>query len=297
MALAAVCFFWGTTYLGIKMALESFPPATLVCIRYLISGAILVAAMLWKGVQLPRGRELLLISLLGIVILGVGNGCLSYAELLIPSGLAALFITTSPFWMVGVEALLPGGERLHGPTIAGMLVGLCGTLLLVAPHAMHNSGGPVLQGFLILQLGCCAWSFGSIAQRRRAAKTHPVVGGAVQQLATGVIYIIPALLLPSHPIRWSPRGVGALFYLITFGSIVGYSAYVYALEHLPVSVVSLYNYVNPVVAVFLGWLFYGENLDKRELAAIPIIFAGVALVKHFSSRATRPEPAACPDVA
>jgi drug/metabolite transporter (DMT)-like permease len=292
-----VCFFWGTTYLGIKMALETFPPATLVSIRYLISGAVLVGAALWKGAPLPRGRELLLTCLLGVVILGIGNGCLSWAELLIPSGLAALFITTSPFWMVGVEALLPGGERLHGPTIAGMLVGLSGTLLLVAPHAIHNFGGPVLQGFLILQLGCCGWAFGSIAQRRHATKAHPVVSGAVQQLTTGLVYMVPALLLPAHPIRWSPRGVGALFYLITFGSIVGYSAYVYALEHLPVSVISLYNYVNPVVAVLLGWLFYGERLDAREMAAIPVIFAGVALVKHFSSRVTRPEPAACPDVA
>jgi drug/metabolite transporter (DMT)-like permease len=298
LALAAVCFFWGTTYLGIKMALETFPPATLVSIRYLISGSVLVGAALWKGVQLPRGRELLVTCLLGVVILGIGNGCLSWAELLIPSGLAALFITTSPFWMVGVEALLPGGERLHGPTIAGMLVGLCGTLLLVAPHALHhNFGGPVLRGFLILQLGCCGWAFGSIAQRRRTAKAHPVVSGAVQQLATGLIYVVPALLLPAHPIRWSARGVGALFYLITFGSIVGYSAYVYALEHLPVSVISLYNYVNPVVAVLLGWLFYGEKLEAREMAAIPVIFGGVALVKHFSARVGRAEPAACPDVA
>src|SRR5438105_2338444 len=129
LALAAVCFFWGTTYLGIRMALESFPPFTLVCVRYLFSGSILLIAALVSRAHLPSGRELLFTALFGVTILGIGNGCLAFAELWIPSGLAAMFITTSPFWMVGMEALLPGGERLHGPRVLGMLVGFTGTLL------------------------------------------------------------------------------------------------------------------------------------------------------------------------
>jgi drug/metabolite transporter (DMT)-like permease len=213
---------------------------------------------------------------------------LAYAEELIPSGLAAIFISVSPFWLVGFEAMLPGGVRLHGPTIAAMMVGLLGTVLLVGPSAIHQGlGGPVLSGFLLLQLGSCGWSLGSILQRRYPTRAHPVISGAVQQLATGVVYAIPALLLPAPPIRWTARGVGAALYLVVFGSIVGYSAYLYALEHLPVSVVSIYNYVNPVVAVFLGWLFYREAFGVRELFAMGIIFVGVALVK----RASRAVPA------
>lgn len=287
LALAAVCFFWGTTYLGIRMALESFPPATLVCIRYTISGLLMVGASLLAKKRVPSGRELLFTALFGVMILGIGNGCLAFAEQWIPSGVAAMFITTSPFWMLGIEVALPGGERLHGPTLVGLLVGLAGTLLLIAPSAIaHGFTGPVLKGFLVLQLGCFGWGLGSMLQRRNVTTAHPVISGAVQQLATGIVYLIPALFGHQAPIRWNTRGVMALFYLVIFGSIVGYSAYIYALEHLPVSMVSLYNYVNPVVAILLGYVVYGEKIGWIEILGMGVIFAGVALVKHFS--ATRP---------
>lgn len=272
------------------MALESFSPVQLVGIRYFISGALMLVVARFSKAHLPSGRELLFTALFGVIILGFGNGCLAFAEELIPSGLAAIFVTVSPFWMIGFEALLPGGERLHWPTIGGMMVGLMGTVLLVGPSAIqHGLGGPVLLAFLLLQLGCCGWSFGSILQRRHPAKAHPVISGAVQQWATGLVYVMAALLLPSRAVHWTGRGVGAVLYLIVFGSIVGYSAYLYALEHLPVSVVTVYTYVNPVVAVFLGWLFYREPFGVRELAAMGIIFLGVALVKRFSHRPARQE--------
>ena len=271
------------------MALESFAPVQLVAIRYTISGSLMLIGARFFKAKLPSGRELWFTCLFGVIILGLGNGCLAFAEELIPSGLAAIFITISPFWLVGFEAMLPGGVRVHGPTIAAMLVGLLGTVLLVGPSAIHQGlGGPVLTGFLLLQLGSCGWSFGSILQRRYPTRAHPVISSAMQQLATGLVFAIPALLLPARPIHWTARGVGAMCYLVVFGSIVGYSAYLYTLEHLPVSVVSIYNYVNPVVAVFLGWLIYREPFGLRELAAMGIIFVGVALVK----RASRPVPAA-----
>ena len=260
----------------------------LVSLRYLISGTVLLIVAFFVRAHLPSGKELLYTAALGVIIIGIGNGCLAFAELWIPSGLAALFITTSPFWMIGVEALIPGGDRLHGPTIAGMLVGLTGSVLLVAPAAVHQGfSGPALRGFLVLQLGCCGWAFGSILQRRHETKAHPVVSGAVQQLATGLVFLGPALLTKARPSGWNGRGVTAVVYLIVFGSIVGYSAYLYALHHLPVSVVSIYNYVNPLVAVCLGWLFYREQIGIRELVAMLIIFAGVTLVKRYGGSATR----------
>ena len=287
LALAAVCFFWGTTYLGIRMALEVLPPPILIATRYIVSGTALLVVAFFAKAHLPSGKELLYTALFGIILIGIGNGCLAYAELWIPSGLAALFITTSPFWMIGMEALIPGGERLHAPTLLGMLVGLAGTALLVAPSAMQQGfSGPSLKGFLVLQFGCCGWAFGSILQRRHATKAHPVVSGAVQQLATGLAYLAPALTMKFEPVHWTWRGAAAVVYLIVFGSIVGYSAYVYVLDKLPVSVISLYNYVNPVVALCLGWLFYRERIGMREIAAMLIIFSGVALVKRFSRRAT-----------
>lgn len=270
------------------MALETFPPLMLVSLRYLTSGTIMLIGAKITGAHLPRGRELRQTAVYGIIALGIGNGCLAFAEQWIPSGLAALFVTTSPFWLVGVEALSPGGERLHLPTVGGMLVGLAGVATLVAPAAMNLSlRGGVLGAFLLLQVGCAGWSIGSILQRRQPSRAHPFVSGAVQQLATGLVYAIPALIR-HEPIHWSSRGVLAIIYLMTFGSVVGYSAYLYALDHLPVAVTSIYNYINPLVAVFLGWLFYRESFGWREAVAMLIIFIGVWIVKHASAKAAQP---------
>jgi drug/metabolite transporter (DMT)-like permease len=282
MALVAVCFFWGTTYLGIRMSLESFPPLVLVSLRYVLSGSIMLGYAAARGVYIPRGRELRAACVAGFLTLGIGNGALVFSETLIPSGLAGLIITISPFWLVGAEALLPGGERLHAPTIAGMAVGLAGAALLFTPETGAGIDRAVLHGFLILQLGMAAWSFGSIHQRRNAGKAHPVMAGAAQQLAAGLALAPLALAVPEHPIHWSTRGVAALLYLVFFGSIVGYSSYVYAMDRLPVAIVSVYPYVNAVVAVALGWLFYREAFGRREFLAMLIIFAGVALVKRYS---------------
>jgi drug/metabolite transporter (DMT)-like permease len=291
VALGAVCLFWGTTYLGIRMALECFPPATLLAIRYAISGAILLIAARAAHVQIPSGRELMFTALFGVITLTIGNGALIVAEQWIPSGLASIFITTSPFWMTGIEAALPRGERLHLPAIIGMLIGLVGTVVLVSRDALGNgTHGRLVSGFLVLQLGCFGWAIGSILQRRYATVAHPVVSGAVQQLATGLFAGLLALLVDRHVPHPTMRGVLAVGWLVVFGSIVGYSAFVYVMEKLPVSVVSIYTYVNPVVAVILGWLFYREPFGSREAAGMAVIFVGVAVVKRFSAK-TRARPA------
>jgi len=282
-----VCFFWGTTYLAIRMALESFPPALLVAARFLVSGSLLLLIAKARNAHLPRGRELLTAALTGILILGIGNGCLAFAELLIPSGLASLFITLSPFWLVGIEALLPDGERLHAPTIFGMLVAFAGVALLVAPElGNHNVDKPTLIGFSILQTGMIAWSLGSLYQRRQQAPTHPIVIGAVQQLAAGLAFVPVTFLLRQYSVTWSPRGAAALLYLVVFGSVVGYSSYAYALDKLPVAIVSIYPYFNAIVAVALGWLFYREPFGMREAIAMLVIFGGITLVKWHSRRLT-----------
>lgn len=265
------------------MSLETFPPLTLLSARYILSGAITLLIARMRGSPLPRGRELAAAAFSGLLVLGVGNGGLVFAEVIIPSGIAGLIVTMSPFWMVGAEALLPGGERLHAPTVAGMAVGLAGAALLVSPdvgtHALDRN---LLNGFLMLQVGMAGWSFGSIYQRRQSGKAHPIVSGGVQQLAAGLAVAPLALFIPQAPIHWSVRGVSALFYLILFGSLVGYSAYVYAMDKLPVAIVSVYPYVNAIVAVALGWLFYREHFGMREAVSMLIIFAAVAVVKRYA---------------
>ncbi len=268
------------------MSLETFPPFVLLTSRFLISGSIMLAAVSASGARLPRGAELWHAVLSGILILGIGNGCLTFAELRVTSGLAGLITTLSPFWLVGIETLMPGGERLHPPTILGMIIGCVGVALLVSGGmGAGEFSRKAFEGFLILQVGTIAWCFGSIYQRRRKVDAHPSVVGAVQQLAAGLAALPFAVLASSHQILWSTRGVTALFYLVIFGSIIGYSAYAYALDRLPVAVVSIYSYVNSVVAVAMGWLFYREPFGSREALAGAIIFAGVALVKWQSGKA------------
>ncbi len=267
------------------MSLETFPPLILISARYIVSGGILVLFALLRGMALPRGRELYAAIFSGFLVLGIGNGALVFAEVVIPSGIAGLIISMSPFWMVAAEALLPGGERLHAPTIGAMCVGLAGAALLFTPDpGIHGIDPSLLYGFIVLQIGMAGWSFGSIYQRRNTGATHPVIAGGVQQLAAGLILAPFALIIPQHPIYWSSRGVGAILYLVMFGSIVGYSAYIYALDRLPVAIASVYPYVNSVVAVALGWLFYREQFGRREAISMVVIFSSVALVKRYSRK-------------
>ncbi|MEQ1948390.1 MAG: EamA family transporter [Bryobacteraceae bacterium] len=292
MALACVWFFWGTTYLGIRIAVRTFSPAMLMFLRYTASGGILLIAMAIRGVKLPAGRELWLTAMWGVITIGCGNGALAYSEQWLPSGLAALIVCVQPFWMVGIEALLPGGERLHLPTVGGMLIGFSGVALLLAP-ALFGGGSEfavdragLVSGFLILQFGVAMWSVGSLGQKRLRRKAHPIVSGAVQQLAAGLVLGVPALLDP-RPNQWTQDGLLAVAYLSLFGGLVGYSAYIYTLDRMSLALASVYNYVNPVVAVLLGALFLGEPLTPTVWIAMAIILLGVFLVKHASARVAR----------
>jgi drug/metabolite transporter (DMT)-like permease len=283
LALAALCFFWGTVYLGIRIALEYFPPMLLMGGRFFYAGlATLLVGVLLRA-RMPSPREFAVTAFNGIITLGLGIGTLAFAEQWVPSGLAAILTTTSPFWMIGVAAVFPGHERPNLATLFGVMIGLGGTLLLVVPGALHEGlGGAVFSSFLILQLGCAGFALGSILERRHQTTTHPVINAAIQELATGLVFLIPGLLMHHEPVRWSFRGMAAVSYLVVFGGIVGYSSFIYAMKHLPVALVSIYTYVNPVVAVVLGALLYGEKFSGLDIVAMIIVMAGVAVVKLFT---------------
>lgn len=292
MALLCVYFFWGTTYLAIRVAIETMPPVVLVAVRFTLSGVIMYVGARWKGEYVPgvRDPEFWRTALCGFGTLAIGNTCLSVAEQWIPAGLAALFVTTAPFWIVGVDAIVPGGEQFHKPVIWGMLIGLAGVLLLLLPtSAIPEAGSPtsasLVAAFLVLQLGNLGWSVGAIFQKRMTGRAHPIVSGAVQQLATGVLFWIPALwTIGRTEIQITPRAILAILYLVTFGSIIGYSAFLYAMDKLPVAIASTYTYVNPIVACVLGWLILGERFGIREVAAMAITFIGVGVVRHFQKQ-------------
>lgn len=291
LALVAVCFFWGTTYLGIRIALEGLPPLYLIAIRYTISGGVLLAGAALAGARLPRGRELAGTAICGIICIGIGNGGLATGEKYVASGLAALIYTASPFWMVGIDWLLPGGHRPKQSTIGGLLVGLLGVAVLLVPAATHSGWhGGMTYGIVVLEISVVGWVAGALLQKRVEDHSSAFLRGAVQQLAAGLAMFVPAMSFEKLPHTLGMRPLLAVAYLIVFGSFIGFTAFIYAMAKLPVAIVSIYTFVNPIVAVFLGYLFYREHFGWRELVAMLIIFAGIAIVRW--SESSKPAPTA-----
>jgi drug/metabolite transporter (DMT)-like permease len=279
-ALIAVCLFWGGTYLAIRIAVETIPPLYLISGRYLISGGIMLIAAVLAGAKLPRGRELVYTAICGAICIGIGNSFLAIAEQWIPSGLAALFYATSPFWMVGIDALLPHGRHPHARSVLGLVIGVGGVIYLVLP-AVHGEGitGRTVIGFVLLQISAVGWALGALLQKRVHGHTPPFLNGAVQQFAAGIAVGVPAVILERAPHSISVRSEIAVGYLVIFGAIIGFSSFIYAMARLPVALVSIYTFVNPVVAVLVGWLLANEPFGRRDLISMLIIFVGIALVR------------------
>jgi drug/metabolite transporter (DMT)-like permease len=295
LAWATICLVWGTTYLGIKVALETIPPFLMGGIRYITAGVILATFLKLKGKPLPPWSAFPGFLIVGILLLGVGNGGVMWAEMYVPSGLAAVMIAATPFWMTGVEAVMPGGERLTRRAILGLVVGFVGILLLVWPDLKFDAAGGwhFTAGVIALQVACLGWVLGSAYSKRRRS-VEPITASAYQMLIGGVVMTVAGTLHGDWTtLAFTPRTAGALVYLIVAGSLIGFVAYIYALTHLSPSFVSLYAYVNPVVAVALGTLILGEPFGLRLTVAITIILMGMAIVTSKRPKAApATEPAA-----
>lgn len=293
-AWAAVCLIWGTTYLGIRVSLETMPPALMGGLRWTIAGSLLAIYVVSRGNRLPPRSQWGSIALLGFLLLGLGNGGIVVAEQWLPSGLAAVLVATSPFWMATVEAFIPDGERLRPPIVAGLLVGFSGIVLLVWPELTFDGGDRrFLAGIIAVQIAAFSWSLGS-AYSRRHARTENVLGTTACQMLAGGVMMMAAGTVGGEwaHLSFTSRTAGALVYLSTLGAIGGFVAYTYALRHLPVSFVSLYAYINPVIAVTLGVLLLGEPFNSRMAASALLVFAGVAVVRLSHGRRPAPVPAA-----
>jgi drug/metabolite transporter (DMT)-like permease len=225
------------------------------------------------------------LTLLGILLLGFGNGAVVWAEQTVPSGLTAVLVATSPFWMVGIDALMPDGEALTLRRVVGLVVGFAGIVALVWPEIRVGEGGRAfLAGVVSAQIACIGWAIGSSYARHRgrgdAKEENVLATAAFEMLLGGIVLLIVSIALhePSK-LTFTPRSAGALVYLIFVGAIAGFSAYAYALKHLPVATVSLYAYVNPVIAVVLGTLILREPFNARMALAAGVVLAGVVLVR------------------
>lgn len=285
LAWVTVCLVWGTTYLAIRIALESIPPMLMAAFRWIVAGGILIVILGLRGERLPGPRAWPALTILGVLLLGFGNGAVVVAELTVPSGLTAVLVATVPFWMVGIERLTRGGERVTPRSFAGLVLGFAGIVLLVWPELGWGEGGRAfLIGVVSTQIACLGWALGSSYARRRgrtnASHENVLATAAFEMLFGGIVLLIVGLALGEWSrLAFTTRTSLALAHLTLFGAIAGFTAYAYALKHLPVSTVSLYAYVNPVIALVLGALLLHEPFGLRTVVAAAIVFVGMALVR------------------
>jgi drug/metabolite transporter (DMT)-like permease len=288
IAFATVCFVWGTTYLAIRIAIETIPPLLLTGIRFTVAGLVLWGIAAMRGERIPRDRTILVNAVIvGVLLICIGNFAVVWAEQWVPSGMAALLVATAPFWAAILE-FFRGQERVGLQRGAGMLLGFVGVALLVTPR---SAGGGwdmhFLAGAAAVQAGSFAWQYGSLRSKYTLTSVSPLMSSTLQMLTAGVLLIVAGLVAGEAPrFVLTTRTFLALAYLTVFGSIVAYSAYVYALSRLRASNVSLYAYVNPVVAVILGWLILGERLTTTSVIAMCVILGGVAVVQSAKAPTT-----------
>jgi drug/metabolite transporter (DMT)-like permease len=279
-AFGTVCVLWGTTYLGIRIALETIPPGLVGGIRYTIAGVLLAVTMLVRGERLPQRSSWRGLALIGLLTVCIGNGGVIWAEQWVPSGIAAVTVATVPFWMIGIEAMTADSEPLTPRLVLGLLIGFAGILLLVWRDIVGTGGRDFLFGIGALQLACIGWAMGSVISRRHARHENVLMAAAVQMTLGGLFMLIAGTAHGEwSALAFSSRTIVAETYLTIFGSIIGYSAYTYALKYLPTATVSLYAYANPVIAMVLGALWLGEPFGVRVATASAMVLAGSALVQ------------------
>lgn len=279
-AWGAVCLFWGTTYLAIRIGVQRLPPALFAGVRFLIAGVIFLAYLRLRGHPLPKPGEWVHLAVVGITLLVMANGLVVWAEQWVPSGLTAVIIATVPFWAAGLETILPSGERLSLRKLLGIAIGFAGVIILFAPDLGGSFDKAYLKGVVILIFVPFFWSLGSIYSKHHPLRSSAMVAAGSETLIAGIVLTVVGTALgewQDFTLNW--KGVASIAYLIVFGSIVGYSSFIYALSKLPVSTVSMYAYINPVIAVILGWLILDERLDWSVVTATTVVLVGVALVR------------------
>lgn len=286
LAWVVVCLVWGTTYLAIRIALETIPPLLMGAIRYTVAGALLAVILKLSGERLPGRAGWPSLFALSVLLIGFGNGGVVWAEQTVPSGLTAVLVATSPSWMVGIDALMAHGERMTLRRAVGLLVGFSGIVMLVWPEIrVGESGRAFLGGVVAAQLACAGWALGSTYSRRRGhthASDENVLATAAFEMLFGGLVLLAAGLARGEGawLAFNIRTGAALAYLTVAGSVLGFTAYAYALKHLPISTVSLYAYVNPVIAVILGTLILKEPFNARTGIAAAVVLVGMALVRE-----------------
>lgn len=281
IALGIVYVVWGSTYLGVKYAINVLPPMLVSCTRFLIGGSLLFLFTLLKGQGLPSLKHTRNAAFIGVLLSGVGNCAVAYALQFMPSGLVALLVATLPAWMILLDFLFFSNQK---PTLIGsigLIFGLLGMAFLLNPTQEVGQKEAALLPTLIVFLGSIAWAFGSL-KSPYLSLPKPLQSTAIQMIVGGCFSLIMSLVFEKNQLHalqsMTQETYIAMIYLITVGSYVGYTAYVWLINNAPPQLTATYAYVNPVVAIFLGWIFLDEHLTPRSMGASAIILAGVIMM-------------------
>jgi drug/metabolite transporter (DMT)-like permease len=301
LALVALYIVWGSTYLAIRFAVETIPPFLMAGFRFLISGAILYAFRKWAGDPNPTPRQWRSAAIVGLLLLLGGNGLVSWAEQHIASGIAALMVASIPLWVVLLDALRRGGTKPDARVVVGLLIGFGGIALLVSSaYGISPTDGLDIIGLGVLLLAALLWSIGSLYGRDADLPQSSLMGTAMEMLAGSAGLLVVGTVAGEWPqLRFgevSQNSWLGLGYLIGFGSLVGFVAYSWLLRNAPISLVSTYAYVNPLVAIFLGAWLAGESLTVSIILSALIIVGSVVIVNMSRQNRIQPgkEPAASP---
>ncbi len=295
LAFAAIYLIWGSTYLGIRVAVETMPPFLMAAARFLIAGVVLFAFLKIRGAAWPTRHQWTANAIIGTFLLLGGNGLVVWAEQYVPSGITALLIGVGPLFIVLTEWAWPGGIRPSATTMAALLLGFAGVVWLAAPWQNAAAGGLHPAGALAILGASVFWAIGSIYSRHARHGVEPLLASSLQMLGGGAALLVAAVLhgdLPRLELQAiTPHSWAAFAYLVTVGSLVGFPVFVWLMKHSTPARVSTYAYVNPIVAVFLGWLLLREPITSRTLVASAIIVAAVAIITTEKSLATKSKPA------
>jgi drug/metabolite transporter (DMT)-like permease len=291
LAFALVYLLWGSTFLAMRFAIRTIPPLFMASMRHLVSGTILLGFTFWRTRYRPTRAEWRHAAIVGVLLLGA-NGTVAWSEQRVASGTAALLVATVPLWMVLIDWLRPGGYHPGRGVLIGLGLGLVGLITLVGPGAIVGHGAVNEVGAAALVLGSFSWAAGSIVSQRLPRPTVPLLAVGMQMVAGGAALMVAAVV-SGEAAQFSLARVALASalgwgYLVVFGSLIGFTAYAYLLRSTTAARVSTYAYVNPVIAVFLGWAFAGEVVTTRTMAAAAVIVAGVAIITI--ARGTAPTP-------
>lgn len=282
LALGAICIIWGTTYLALRLAVADFPPFLFVAIRQVIAGSLLFIILWIAGkVNFPSLTYIWHQAVAGFFMISLGNGLVAWAEVYIPSGVAAVICSLMPVAVIVINMSISKGEKPSIPIVLGTLVGLLGIMLIFSEHLADFGNSAYITGIVLTFVAVLSWAGASIWLKKQGESTNPFLNAALQMFFGGIWLIPCTFLFDDHTnVHVTMDTFYVMLYLVLIGSVVAYACYSYALKKLPMSLVSLYAYVNPIVAVLLGWLVLNEKLNLRIGIAIALTVAGIYIVNR-----------------